>query len=298
MYFRPETIDAFQTDENERGTAVSTLTGAIDTNPKVALWVMTNVLGYEISDKALKEYNGLIAEVEADKEREADMAQQELDAAVAQPKPAPKKAIPLDSTMIKDLKTWCDMSVRFYGKGKAIPVDFECKALPEELAAPIRDKLRTAKSELDIVKAFEIEQIVQTVDPIDKDELKALIDAINNHVEPTVTRGSEEMIININNPQNVDVTSKEALAYMSTLTENIQQLGTAIKTTPQLAPIVNVNVEPTPVNIHNQNDITVQPAEPAENNITVQPTPVKVQSPKQAKVLRDADGRIIGLESK
>jgi phage portal protein BeeE len=44
MYFRPETLDAFQTDENARGQSVSVLTNAINTNPKVAMWVMEYVL--------------------------------------------------------------------------------------------------------------------------------------------------------------------------------------------------------------------------------------------------------------
>ena len=51
MYFRPETLDAFQDDENERGQAVGTLTNALNTNPKIAMWVMEHVLGYDLTEE-------------------------------------------------------------------------------------------------------------------------------------------------------------------------------------------------------------------------------------------------------
>ena len=58
--------------------------------------------------------------------------------------------------MIKDLALWKDIAVRCFRKKGTTAVDFECKALPEEYAAPVRLKLAEAKNESDIIKAFDV----------------------------------------------------------------------------------------------------------------------------------------------
>ena len=99
------------------------------------------------------------------------------------PKEKPAKSVTLNADEVKDLALWRQMATRFYRKGKGTAVDFECKALPEELAAPIRVKLAEVKNELDIVKAFEINEMLFA--PLEKpnDDIRILADAINKAVE-------------------------------------------------------------------------------------------------------------------
>ena len=88
------------------------------------------------------------------------------------------RTVRLTAPMLKDLKTWADMSLRFMRKGKSLPIDFECKSLSDEMADGIRDRLRIAKNEGDILKAFEIEN-----ESPKTSEILALADAINKAVE-------------------------------------------------------------------------------------------------------------------
>jgi HK97 family phage portal protein len=97
----------------------------------------------------------------------------------------------------------------------------------------------------------------------------------------------EEMIININNPQNVEMTGKDAIGAINSLVENIDKLGRSIKATPALpAPVVNVNVEPTPVT----NKISVSPT-PVNNNVTVNTPKAKRE---YQKIKRDGGNNIEG----
>jgi len=202
FYFRPETIDALQEDENERGQSLLVVTNAIDKNPKVAKLVM-GILGYDLSEEQESALDELISE----QETRAEEMQNRLDGqgdpndpsmqdgynnrqngfGNNQRQPVVTRSIHLTPPMMTDLKTWCDMSRRFYNKGKEIPFDFECKALPEEIAAPIRVKLHEAKNEVDIIKAFEISDVITEL--ADSGELKALVDAINRATDdekPTI----------------------------------------------------------------------------------------------------------------
>ena len=80
----------------------------------------------------------------------------------------------------------------------------------------------------------------------------------------------------------------------------------------QAAPVVNINVEPTPVTI--ENGVTVEPAPvTVQNTINVEPTPVEIENqnnvtvqpadvvmphaPSGAKVVRDGRGVITGIET-
>jgi len=118
--------------------------------------------------------------------------------------------------------------------------------------------------------------------------LEGLREAIKA-IQPKVERNNDEMIININNPANVDMTSKETIEAMKQMTNKINSIGNAIKATPApLAPVVNITnkVEPTPI----------------ENKIEVNPTPienkVEINNPKiervTKRVKRDGGNNIEG----
>lgn len=180
FYFRPDALDIFQTDEAIRATAVSSLVSAVDKSPKVARFVM-GFLGYDFSDEQEAQLDEIV--------NEKDKAAQDMGGKPEIPQTAKEETKPeelveemrsvrLTAPMLKDLKTWADMSLRFMRKGKSLPIDFECKSLSDSMADEIRDKLRVAKNEGDVLKAFEIENESPKIS-----EILALADAINKAVE-------------------------------------------------------------------------------------------------------------------
>jgi len=293
MYFRPETIDAFQEDENDRGQALSVITNAIDRNPKVAKLVM-GILGYDLTE----EQEQALEELVTDKEQRAEEMQNRLDGDPNDPnmqdgynnqqngfgsnqqrEQVVTRSIHLTPPMMTDLKTWCDMSRRFYGKGKEIPFDFECKALPEEIAAPIRKKLHEAKNEVDIIKAFEISDVITEL--ADSGELKALVDAINEATKapvvqpaPTYNITTPPIYLTAQMPEQgqVVVNVPEQPAPNVTVTNQVPE---------QPAPVVNVknNVQTPTVNVAAPN---------VTNEVTVKPADVKLpRMPVEAQITTD-----------
>jgi len=69
------------------------------------------------------------------------------------------KLLWLSAHEIKDLALWYDRAKQWHIKGKGAAVDWECKHLREEIAAPIRLKLAEAKNELDIMNAFDLGRV-------------------------------------------------------------------------------------------------------------------------------------------
>jgi hypothetical protein len=89
-----------------------------------------------------------------------------------EPGDMPAKTV-LTTEMLKDLHAWSQRALDWHKKGKSA-ADWECKALPDEIADVIREKLNNAKNEIDIRRAFELEH-----EPADKAILQ-LAKAINN----------------------------------------------------------------------------------------------------------------------
>ena len=178
FYFRPDALDAFQTDEAIRATAVSSLVSAVDKSPKVARFVM-GFLGYDFSAEQEAQLNEIVSEKDESAPEEKLEPQPNPDKQNDEPPMVDEvKSVRLTAPMLKDLKTWADMSLRFTRKGKAVPIDFECKSLSDEMADKIRDKLRIAKNEGDVLKAFEIES-----EPPKASDILALAEAINKAIE-------------------------------------------------------------------------------------------------------------------
>jgi phage portal protein BeeE len=280
FYFRPESLDAFQDDENARGQAVATLTNAIDTNPKVAMWVMEYVLGYDLTEEAENDYESLVqereeqaAQIQQQEQANAEPMQNDTEDEPPAEKPAPFRSIVLTAPMIEDLKTWNDMADRFYKKGKELPIEFECKGgLPEEIAAPIRQKLKTVKNEIDLMHAFDLDRWLEVVEAQGVEHIKALALAITQAAEKQLPPNN----ITINTPP---ITLNAQMPEQGQVVVNVPQqpAPSVIVNTPEAAaPVVNI-----------KNDV-----QPAVNNITVEPAKVVIPAlPTEATIETDARGK-------
>jgi hypothetical protein len=200
LKFKPDAIDAMQEEENERANAFSVYVHA-GVRPSVA----AQLLGIELPEGI--DYAMLDADLDAKEAREQKLA--EAQAARFQQKPEDKpdekepmekdeepeepeeeepekKAadmLTLNSDQIKELNLWRQIAERNYRKGKGACVDFEVKALPDDMASDIRGRLKYADSKEDIWQAFDV-----TGQPmsIDNEAIKNLADAINRAVDAGV----------------------------------------------------------------------------------------------------------------
>ena len=185
MQFKPESLSAFQEDENSRASAVSTYTGAIKDDPAIAKFVMS-FMGVDLDEEQEGELDEIIAGKELDKETIATQTNQQPAAPETYPQqtqPTPQDTMPMSPDEIKDLALWYSKAKAWNLKGKGNAVDWENKHLRESIAAPIRLRLADAKNELDIVKAFEVKASL----PVEnEDSIRALADSINAAVEAYV----------------------------------------------------------------------------------------------------------------
>ncbi len=212
MRFALDTLDIFQEDEAQRSESLSKFVTAVTTDPQVAKLGMS-IMGYDMDAEQEAALEELITKKEEEKKAEQEMAtaQMEQDAALTrealaakpQPgkKPAPKKAFDLTADELKDLSLWYSKAKAWHAKGKGKAVDWENKHLREEIAAPIRMKLADARTEYEIMLAFEIGNETTTPVPEYKGgEIIALADALNNYAaKATETPVPSEPIVIINN---------------------------------------------------------------------------------------------------
>lgn len=178
MQFKPETLDAFQEDENARAGSVSTYVNAITANPQVAKFVM-NFMGVDLDEEQEHELDEIIVKKDEAKEEVAEAMQpegtdKENESELVQ------DTEPLTPDETKDLALWYSKAQAWHAKGKGGAADWENKHLRETIAAPIRSKLMAAKNSLDIAKAF---KITGSNSSAKTSEIKALADAINKAFE-------------------------------------------------------------------------------------------------------------------
>ena len=326
MRFNLEALEIFQEDESKRAESLGSLVSSIADNPEVAQLGMS-ILGYDLDKAQQEQLEKLISAKEEARQNVAEQTkppvaeQGEPVVAESEEEQEPKKSFDLTADEIKDLALWYDRARQWHAKGKGTAVDWECKHLRETIAAPIRLRLADAKNEGDIAAAFVIGEtttpapVYQPV-PDNTEAIKALALTIERaivaaNVEPTVAHGRDEMIINITNPANVDMTSKETIAAVKAMTENLAAMKQAVANplpppNVTFAPIIHPSevafapvIHPSEVAVSVTN--TVQPT-PVENNITVQPSDVVIQKeerkPRKATIKRGADGKITEIESK
>ena len=175
MQFKPESLSVFQEDENARASAVGAYTDAIVSNPAVARFVMS-FMGVDLDEEQEAALNKIIADMEEKPDDTTPAAEQAATVVEQQP------VEPMSPDETKDLALWYSKAKAWHLKGKGTAVDWENKHLREEIAAPIRLALASAKNELDIVKAFEVGKVAPVVAQ-NMDSIKALADSINRMVE-------------------------------------------------------------------------------------------------------------------
>lgn len=164
MRFLPESLSVFQDDENKRASSVTAYTNAINANPKVASFVMS-FMGVDLDSAQKDELAALVKEPE---KKEEDKKTEPM---------VEDEVISLSPDETKDIALWYSKAKAWNLKGKGCAVDWENKHLRESVAAGIRVKLADAKTELDIVKAFEIGRQPKQDDAAIK-KLAASIDAL------------------------------------------------------------------------------------------------------------------------
>lgn len=180
MVYRPETIDAFQEDENARGQTVSILVDAVDKNPKAAAWAIS-VLGYDMTAEQQSQLDEIISEKDTQAEQNRLMQEEALNKP-AEPveKPAPQfRAVVLSPDEMKDLALWYDKAKAWHKRGKSA-ADWESKHLRQEIVDSISAKLQDAKTMDAIEKAFVINEAEEKKPT---EDYRALVEAINKAVE-------------------------------------------------------------------------------------------------------------------
>jgi hypothetical protein len=130
------------------------------------------------------------------------------------------------------------------------------------------------------------------------------VEAFKNLRQPMEKQ--DDMQIIINNPANVDVTSRQTIEAVKAMSEHFEALKDAVAV-PPAPPVIHVNVPEQNVTFapviqpaDNVNQITVQSADNV-NQITVQPADVEVNIPKpkreKQKIKRDKKGNIESTET-
>ena len=157
MKFRPETLDAFKDDQLDNA---QTFQAYINSGIKksiaarmAGLNLPDGVVPEDLDEKVEEKPEPVIVEKPVEKEVEKDDNKEE-------------KQEPVSAKQIKELALWNQIAVRCFKKNKGKAIDFECKDLSVETSDAIRVKLRKAKSEDEINKAFNIGE------PEDESEIK------------------------------------------------------------------------------------------------------------------------------
>lgn len=224
--FKPETIDAFQEDEGKRSTAYATYCNA-GMRPSIAGEIMSLELpegmDYDELDEKFDEPPPVPVVMNQTPPVEKPDDEEE--------EPEKPGAVQLDAQQIKDLDLWRQVAVRNHSKNKGNAVDFVCKSVPDYMSMPIREKLKNANNELEILKAFEITGQSEQTDAF------ALLDGIRNEV----------MAIKMAKPQPVNVTVNNTTDPTPV---NVKVDAPIVNVPPAQVTVTN-EVNPTPVTVEN-----------------------------------------------
>jgi hypothetical protein len=282
--FRPEAAEPGQEEEVRRAQAARTYydilaAGGYPQPMKLAFQIVGVDLPQDVDIEALDALREAAQPIPRSGSGPVIPAAQQPEAEQTEAAPAVRAA--LNFEQFEEMKLWRDKAFRALKNGKEQPIDFDVQTIPAPLAADIRVKLAGVKGERDIRAAFEIEP-EQAAQPA---ELLTLADALNRLAEAQATK-----TLPIPAPQPITVNLSAVMPEPGQPAINVN-----VPETKNVPPAITVNVpeQPAPVvNVTNE----VQPA-PVENNITVQPADVVIKPPKRAKVKRDMNGKITGLEA-
>lgn len=178
LQFKPESLSVFQEDEASRSAAVSAYTSAIASNPQVAAFVM-GFMGVDLDESQEHELEEIIRGVDEKAEDTTETPTEDYSPEIPEESPA------LSPDEMKDISLWYSKAKSWFLRGKGSAVDWENKHLREEIAAPIRAKLAEAKSELEIMRAFEIGEVKA------ESEIVLLANALNKAAEALGAKPAE-----------------------------------------------------------------------------------------------------------
>lgn len=279
--FRPELTDEGQEDEVMRADAFSKYVSA-----GVPKSVAAQIVGIELP--ADMEFEDLDEEEEPEEPEVTEMPMQPQED--VEDEPLPVRALTIDE--LNELRVWRDVALRKAKKSEDITFAYEYHygGLPEDIETTIKSRLSsmTDITPDNIKAAFSVEDLItvtepQTYERADQTDIKMLADALNRVADaevkthyPTMPNWVLNMPpITVNTPEQKVTVNPELKADFPTVTVNVPE---------QAAPVVNVvNEVQTPV-VNVTND--------------VQPAPVTIKPPTSAKVIRNGEGRIEGIESK
>lgn len=143
LRFLPETLDAYQEDENDRAVALTQLTTAMESD---YFEPASEILGYEI-DSALM---AKIQAIKADKEKQAEAIHEQMQQ--TEPEQADEDETP-DNPRREELRRWERKALKAVERGKSAGVPFESSVIPAEQHARIEAGLNGC-ADAEAVKAL------------------------------------------------------------------------------------------------------------------------------------------------
>lgn len=149
LVFKPEEMDLFQRDENERAESLVRLINALQ-NPEEFM-IATSILGYEIDDETTAKIIELIAQKKESREIMAALPR----AQTINPNPEPEEPSETqDNLRAIDLEKWRTKALKRIKAGREAACQFESKHIAPVTMAAIFGALEGAKTEEEVKAIF------------------------------------------------------------------------------------------------------------------------------------------------
>ena len=267
---REKEMPLFQEDEGARAEALGSLVTALADPEKFLL--AASIQGYDLSEEAKKQIEALIAK----KEDNARILQEQMNPKPEIPSSSDTTPPDMSAPAKEDMARLRRKALKNIGK----EFSFESDCIPNLSA--IMAQLKTCKTEAEVKTVFETSETVSPVPIFEAPDFTKLMEAMQVEVQMIKSVPAQPWNITVNNhpgePPVVNVAAAEFKAE---------------------APVVNVNVEPTPI----QNNVQVSPTPvTVENTVNVpENVPdvvVQARKARKVKVTRDKNGQIDGMEEK
>jgi phage portal protein BeeE len=146
--FRPENMEVFQEDENQRSSSLAQLNTAL-ADPELFL-ISANILGFALSPEVEKQIKDLIAKKEQEKQAMADQLQQKQDEQQVNPGQPPVQ----DEAQAKEIAQYKRKALNALKSGKTADVEFVSDNIPDTYITDIKMKLASANTEDEVKAAF------------------------------------------------------------------------------------------------------------------------------------------------
>mgnify|MGYP006921313938 FL=1 len=163
MVFRPEGLDAFQEDENQKAQSLGTLVKAL-TSPEEADIAMS-ILGYEMDDDTRAKFEALLAKKQENREAMAEQMKPAAEPAV--PAVPVEQVEPDDDEVQAEKSRWMRKALKALEKGKSPNVEFVTDVILPEVHQAIAKALALATDEASIRSAFNEKSNIQPLNIAD-----------------------------------------------------------------------------------------------------------------------------------